>query len=244
MAVTLAFVAISMLAYAVKAATGFGPALVIVSLGSLVVGPLNAVILAALFDVVGGLAVMWTDRKRRARVQWVALALAMSLGAVAGGMLLPVVPTSLLRHTVGAAVLGFGLWMLLAAVAGRRSPEPRAARRSRPLEAGLAAVAGVSGGLIGLGGPPLIIYFGPRLSRPAFRALLVPVLLAAAVTRVATYGLTGQISREALLLLAISAPVLPLGVVLGDRLFRRWSEPAFQAAVALLIAIAGLRLLL
>jgi uncharacterized protein len=270
-ATALAFAAISLLAYAVKAATGFGPAIVVVALGSLLVGPVNAVILAAFLDVLGGLGVMHTDRHRRARVKWTGMAVTMCVGAIAGGLLLPVVPTILLRRIVGLGVLGFGLWMLLAPVVRRTrrsgapttrsatgshaeshsganaeagEPQDPATRPRTPAsDYGVAAVAGVSGGLIGLGGPPLIIYLGSRVGKVEFRALLVPILLAAAVTRVATYGLTGQVHAQVLVLAAVSLPALPLGLVLGDRLFRRWSETAFQMAVALLIATAGARLL-
>jgi uncharacterized protein len=274
-ATALAFAAISLLAYAVKAATGFGPAIVVVALGSLLVGPVNAVILAAFLDTLGGLGVMHTDRHQRARVQWAGLAATMCVGAVAGSLLLPVVPTALLRRIVGLGVLGFGLWMVLAPIArnARRSgattirsatgshsgshsgspseshsgaavsqtPAPRP--RSRAADYGVAAVAGVSGGLIGLGGPPLIIYLGSRVGKVEFRALLVPILLAAAVTRVATYGLTGQVHAQVLVLAAVSLPALPVGLMLGDRLFRRWSETAFQTAVAVLLAAVGARLL-
>jgi uncharacterized protein len=268
----LAFAAISLLAYAVKAATGFGPAIVVVALGSLLVGPVNAVILAAFLDTLGGLGVMHTDRHQRARVKWAGLAATMCVGAVVGSLLLPVVPTALLRRLVGLGVLGLGLWMLLAPVvrhtrwtlgtpdrsraascstshgpggagSNTASRSPASRRRTRASDYGVAAVAGVSGGLIGLGGPPLIIYLGSRVGKVEFRALLVPILLAAAVTRVATYGLTGQVHAQVLVLAAVSLPALPVGLMLGDRLFRRWSETAFQTAVAVLIAVAGARLL-
>jgi uncharacterized membrane protein YfcA len=274
-ATALAFAAISLLAYAVKAAIGFGPAIVVVSLGSLLVGPVNAVILAAFLDTLGGLGVMYTDRHQRARVEWMGLAAIMCVGAIAGGLLLPVVPTALLRRIVGLGVLGFGLWMVLAPIvrnvrwtwgtpvgwtarwrsgphagpsAASRSParprrSPTPPRRSPVADYGVAGVAGVSGGLIGLGGPPLIIYLGSRVGKVEFRALLVPILLAAAVTRVATYGLTGQVDAQVLVLAAVSLPALPLGLMLGDRLFRRWSEEAFQMAIAVLIVAAGARLL-
>jgi uncharacterized protein len=263
-ATALAFAAISLLAYAVKAATGFGPAIVVVALGSLLVGPVNAVILAAFLDTLGGLGVMRTDRHQRARVKWAGLAATMCVGAVAGSLLLPVVPTALLQRIVGLGVLGFGLWMVLAPIA-RNTRRPGAATirsatgslpgshpgwgvsqsstRSPAADYGVAAVAGVSGGLIGLGGPPLIIYLGSRVGKVEFRALVVPILLAAAVTRVATYGLTGQVHAQVLVLAAVSVPALPVGLMLGDRLFRRWSETTFQTAVAVLIAAAGARLL-
>jgi uncharacterized protein len=246
----LAIAAITLLAYAVKAATGFGPAIVVVSLGSLIIGPFQAVILAAFLDTLSGAAVMWLDRGRRPDRAWVGLAATMSAGAVAGGLLLPRVPTAALGPLVGAGVLGFGFWMLVARPGAREPaaldaaspPGPTAPPPAGLLDHGVVAAAGVSGGLIGVGGPPLVLYFGARRRKAEFRALIVPVLLAAAIARVATYGATGQVDASVLLLAAISLPSLPLGMVLGDRLFRRWSEEGFRMAIATLVILAGLRL--
>jgi uncharacterized protein len=237
----IAMAAIVLLAFAVKAATGFGPALVVVSLGSLVVGPVTAVILAAFIDLLGGLAVAWLDRSRRASVPWAPLAAVMAASAVVGGILLPHIPTATLAKAVGAGVLGFGLWMLAATVR-RRDAGPPPPHRSGPADYGIAGAAGLAGGLIGVAGPPLILWFGAKLPKAEFRALLVPLFLVTALARVATYGATGQVDGDVLRLALLALPALPLGMVLGNRVFRRWSERGFRIATAALVAAAGLRL--
>lgn len=252
----LALSGITLLAYAVKAATGFGPALVVVSLGSLLVGPAQAVILAAFLDLVSGAAVLWVDRRLLRGRRWWRLALTMSAGAVAGGLLLGVLPTATLTRVVAFGILGFGIWMLVAPFlapatleTGRNDdpstpPRPADTRVQRPfLEHLLVGAGGVSGGLIGVGGPPLVLYFGSRLPKEAFRGLIVPILLAAAFARTATYVVSGQVDRETLLLLAVSLPALPPGIVLGNRLFQRFSERTFRIVVAILVTAAGLRLI-
>lgn len=241
----LAMAGIILLAFAVKAATGFGPALVVVSLGSLVVGPVTAVVLAAFIDLLGGLAVAWLDRGQAVRVRWRPLAAVMATTAVVGGLLLPYVPAAALARAVGAGVLGFGLWMLAATVR-RRSADlaPAHPRRSGPADYGVAASAGLAGGLIGVGGPPLILWFGTRLPKAEFRALLVPIFLVTALARVGTYAASGQVDGHVLWLALLALPALPLGMLVGDRVFRRWSERAFRVAAATLVAAAGLRLLL
>ncbi len=246
---------ITLLSYAVKAATGFGPALVVVSLGSVLIGPANAVVLAAFLDVASGAGLVWLDRGRIATEAWRGLAATMSVGAIAGALLLGVIPTATLTRVVALGIVAFGVWMLAAPMIGGSGPggqdgpdEDGSTRQDRRETPGLiahlmAAIGGLSGGLIGVGGPPLVIYFGARLGRERFRALIVPLLLTAAIFRVATYGLTGQVDRELMVLVLASLPALPLGLALGDRLFRRWSEGAFRVAVALLVTLAGLRLL-
>jgi uncharacterized protein len=245
----LALAAITLLAYAVKAATGFGPALVVVSLGSVLVGPLNAVILAAFLDLASGAGLLWMDRHRLAGEAWRGLAVTMAAGAVVGSLLLSVIPTATLTLVVALGVMGFGLWMLM----GTLRPTPARlgaagtpAEWTRPGVVGHAVVAGggVAGGLMGVGGPPLVIYFGSRLGRDRFRAMIVPLLLVAAIFRAVTYGATGQVDVEVMILLLASLPALPLGLALGNRLFQRWSERSFRVAIALLVTAAGLRLLL
>lgn len=244
LATLLALSAITLLAYAVKAATGFGPALVVVSLGSVLVGPVNAVILAAFLDLVSGAGVLWLDRHRPREPGWIALAATMSAGAIAGSLLLDVIPTPTLTRVVAAGIIGFGFWMLFPALASPTASPATLRRDRRGVEHAVVAAGGVAGGLIGVGGPPLVIYFGTRLPRERFRSLIIPILLAAAVFRVATYGATGQVDREVLVLLLASLPALPLGLLLGNRVFHRWSERAFRLAVAVLVTAAGLRLLL
>lgn len=250
-ATLLALAAVTLLAYAVKAATGFGPALVVVSLGSVLVGPVNAVVLAAFLDLVSGAGVLWLDRRRGSLERWWGLAASMSAGAVAGSLLLDVIPTAALTRVVAVGIVGFGVWMLLPGRSPGEAPGSGARRIAGGSTVGgrgavqhaVVAAAGVSGGLIGVGGPPLVVYYGSRIPRERFRALIVPLLLAAAVVRVATYGATGQVGGEVLVLLAASLPSLPLGLALGNRVFRRWSERSFRRAVALLVTVAGLRLL-
>lgn len=237
---------ITLLAYSIKAATGFGPALVVVALGSVLLGPLNAVVLAAFLDLASGVGMMWLDRGKRRGHGWIGFAVVMSVGAAMGGVLLEHIPTSALTVLVGAGVLALGLWMVATAmVGGKADTAAQSGMSSRPAVGSYAVVAGagISGGLIGVGGPPLVIYFSSRLGKADFRALIVPILLAAAVTRVATYVLTGQVGSHILLWVAISLPVLPLGLIIGDRIFRRWSESSFRLAVALLVVVAGVRLL-
>ncbi len=242
----LAMGTIVLMAFAVKAATGFGPALVVVSLGSLVVGPLTAVLLAAFIDLLGGLAVAWFDRRRRAATPWRPLAATMAAAAIVGGLLLPHVPAAALARAVGAGVAGFGTWMLVVVLRAPKdgSSAPPPASRSFAADHGVAAGAGLAGGLIGVGGPPLILWFGTRLPKEEFRALLVPIFLVTAAARVGTYTVTGQVDTDLLRLVALALPALPLGMFLGDRLFRRWSERGFRIAIAVLVLAAGLRLLL
>jgi hypothetical protein len=239
---------VTLLAFAVKAATGFGPALVVVSLGTLLVGPVEAVILAAFLDVASGAGLAWLERERIREVKWTGPAVTVALGAVVGAALLGVVPTAGLTRLVGGGVVGFGVWLLLAARGSGKAGESGAGPGgpSAPpalLEHAAVGFGGVAGGLIGVGGPPIILYYGAYLPKTAFRATIVPILLVAALFRAGTYWATGQVDARIGMLIAASLPALPLGLWLGNRVFHRVSEAAFRRVVAAVVTVVGLRLL-
>ncbi len=238
---SLALAGVTLLAFAVKAATGFGPALVVVALGALIVGPVDAIILAAFLDLASGAGVAWLDREAIGRESWVAPAVTVAVGAIVGATLLGVVPTARLNRLVGAGVVAFGAWLFVATRPGR--PVRPGARASRVVEHGVAALGGVLGGLIGVGGPPIILYYGTRLAKQRFRAMIVPILLVAALFRAGTYAATGQVDDELITRIAVSLPALPLGLWLGNRLFHGLREATFRRVVAAVVTVAGLRLL-
>jgi uncharacterized membrane protein YfcA len=245
---TAALFLITLLAFGVKAATGFGPALVVVSLGSLFIGPVHAVILAAFLDLASGIGLFWIDRHRIRNTPWLAPAATMAAGAVVGAAMLDHVPTDHLARIVGFGVVAFGLWMAVGAPgpahrADAGAPRSRAAMNHRWTEHAVAAIGGLTGGLIGVGGPPLIVYYGARLGKTSFRAMIVPILLAAALFRAATYAATGQVAPQVLRLVLVALPALPVGLWVGDRVFRRIPEDAFRRVVAVIVTVVGLRLL-
>jgi uncharacterized membrane protein YfcA len=178
----------------------------------------------------------------------------MAAGAVLGASLLSAIPTAGLTRLVGLGIVTFGAWMWRAPDELRGEPPTTRTGsgaqhgtrpgRDRLIEYSAAAIGGVSGGLIGVGGPPLIIYYGAHLRKRVFRAMIVPILLAAALFRATTYALTGQVDRSLLPLILVSLPALPVGLWLGNRLFRRVPEHAFRRLVALVVTAVGLRLLL
>lgn len=231
---------IALLAAIVKSATGFGLALVVVGLGAVAIGPQHAIPLAALLDVATGLALLYQTRDQPRPPVWRPMSVVMGAGSLVGALLFARVAPERLLVPIGVIVLVSAVLLTLV----RHRPVPRARSGLAPVVAVVVAgIGGVLGGLLGPGGPPVVIAATLAYDKSDFRALLAPVFLGAAVVRSVTYVATGTMTSIAVWAAVVALAVLPVGAWIGGRLHRRLSEPAFDVLVAALLVGTGLRLL-
>lgn len=232
-----------LLAYAFKASTGFGSAIVLVALASQIVGPVRAVILVGLLDVVGGLQLLRIDTTRDSRRMWVPLAAAMVAGAVAGGLLLSVIPVDSYSRVLGWAVIAAGVWMVFAG--GPRDGdggEEELLGSASATDIAVCTVAGVCGGLTGLSGPPVIVHFGRKLAKAGFRRILTRIFLAEGIARTGAYAATGMIEMPVVWLALASVPAALVGTLIGNRVFHGIPQSWFSRLVGAAIVVSGIRL--
>lgn len=236
---------IAVLAYVLKGVTGFGPSIIIVALGSLILPTHAMVVLSAILNAVAGLILLLADPIQGRMRFWLPLAAAMTVGSVAGGLYVSIILPRLFNIIVGTVVALLALWFFFSR-AGRAKADLEAdlPARSSPLDLAVATFAGVLGGLTGIGGPPMVWYFGHRFSKRAFRQAVVPVFLLASVARIGTYWATGLIDVRIISYALASLPGLLLGVFLGNRAFFRISELTFSRAVGTVLMIVAVRLVI
>jgi uncharacterized membrane protein YfcA len=109
-----------------------------------------------------------------------------------------------------------------------------------PSSLSIGALSGALLGAAGIGGPPVILYLlsGPdpvRVTR-ANLTLYVALISVAGLTMLATRGLLDATALTSTLLLA---PLYLIGVLLGGRLFARFSDKRFrQFTLVLLLAVS------
>lgn len=232
---------IALAAFVLKGITGFGPAIVVIAFGSLLLPPQTIIAVSAILDLAGGGALLRMDRASRGRRFWIPLALAILLGAVAGSFFLKVVPAGPFRISLSAAIFLLGIWFL----AGRGRIDPARLRdsfpdRCRPVDAAVTALGGFCGGFFGISGPPIIWHFGRMFTKQVFRQALIRIFLVAAAVRVIAYAGLGMVDGTIVLYALAAMPGLFLGIWLGDRIFLKISETAFGrivGAVLLLVAV-------
>jgi uncharacterized protein len=142
------------------------------------------------------------------------------------------------RIAAGATVLGFAV--LLAALRSRARPAP-VLRMSGRCDLAIGAVSGAATALVGMAGPPVLIYLllagaGAQVTRATLLAFFAIVYAATLAAHMATVGIAGQTWLTA----GIMLPFAGLGGLVGRRLGDRLGTRGFSLLAIGLLTIAGL----
>jgi uncharacterized membrane protein YfcA len=218
--------------------SGFGFAILAAPLFLLFVDPAQAIQLVIIVSTALSLAVIPGLRRAIAPRLLLRLALGslagLPLGLVAFRRADPVV----VRGVVGATILVFA--GLMAVWRRRRRPSAALAMsRGRDLTAG--AVSGAASALVGMAGPPVVIYLlvteaPPLIARATLLAFFSLSYAATLVAHAMTIGIPGPTWLGA----AILIPFAFLGGFAGRPLGDRLGAEAFAILAIILLAVAGL----
>ena len=236
---------IAFLAFLLKAVSGFGPAIIVVALGAMILPPHSVVPLSSLLDVTAGSLLLMMDPAVKGKKFLLALSLAMVIGAVLGGFSLRVLSPDLFRYVLGGGIILLSVWFGIWRAGGNKPglvdtvPEKFSA-----MDIGMSAFAGFCGGFLGITGPPVLWHLGRRFAKETLRKMLIPIFLAAAVARSLTYAAAGMVDTGVLQCYLVSLPGLFLGIYVGNRVFFRISETTFSRLIGGMLLLAGMRLLI
>jgi uncharacterized membrane protein YfcA len=228
-----------LLAYTLEAVTGFGSVVIALSLGALLL-PIDQLlpILVPLNICMTGYLVHrhWQQIDRHLLLG--TLLPGMLIGTLLGYWLLPYLDTQALKVGFGALIVWFAgreLWRLRQASALPQRPTW--------LTRLITLAAGLSHGLFASGGP-LLVYglAGTQLDKARLRATLVTVWFTLNSLLTLAFLLDGRL-LPALPQVLTYAPLLLLGVWLGERLHRRFDERHFRLAIYILLLVTGILLL-
>jgi uncharacterized membrane protein YfcA len=228
-----------LLAYTLEAVTGFGSIVIALSLGALLI-PIEQ-LLPVLVPLNIGMTgyLVWRHRAQIDRRLLLGTILpGMVAGTALGYLLLPYLDAALLKRGFGLLILWFAgreLWRLRHAAALPVRPQ----WLTRLLTLG----AGISHGLFASGGP-LLVYglAGTTLDKARFRATLVSVWFTLNSLLTAAFLVDGRL-QPALPQVLAYAPLLLVGLWLGERLHRRFDERHFRIAIYALLLVTGTLLL-
>ena len=228
----LVAMAIAGLAGVIRGITGFGGAMVLTPPLALLLGPQLAIPAVLLLEAFAG-APMMRDAARHAKWRTLApITLAAFVTIPLGGYVLVHANQDVLRRAIAAIVVVFALLLLKGA--------RYTGAHGLPSSLSTGALSGALLGAAGIGGPPVILYLlsgpDPVTVTRANLTLYVALISVAGLAMLAARGILNATALESTLLLA---PLYLIGVLLGGRLFRRFSDRRFrQFTLLLLLAVS------
>jgi uncharacterized membrane protein YfcA len=213
--------------------SGFGFSLISIPLLALVVPVKAAIVGGAMLGLVQSGLIVARDHRH---VEWrsaAVLVVAALAGMPIGLFVITHVRAQPLQIVIALTVLAFTglLW--------RRVKLPT---DSLPVEVGVGFTSGVLSTSTGMSGPPLVIALQARGVPPsAFRATLATVFVSGSAISLLLFWSRGLVSADALTVAAAGLPGLLVGILVGERAFRRVDHERFRAIVlVLLVASAAL----
>lgn len=243
--VLIAVFATTLLAFTVKGALGFGPALFVVGFLSIVLGAKEAVVLSSFTDLISGLGVMFLNRgSARPVSEWRVPAALMAVSATLTAFLFVRVESDIITLGISIALLISGAWLILGrpgiSTLKRQVGGPRTEIRRLSY---VCFFSGALAGFTGIGGPFVAIYLASLHNKERFYGLITPVLLLSATVRFGVYLSTGQVGEAFPYAALVALPALGLGLGLGYRIKSFLPERPFWLCSGMILIAIALRLL-
>jgi uncharacterized membrane protein YfcA len=221
----------------VQSLSGFGFAVIIMPLLSLMVGLQVAAPMVALT----GLTVYSINLVRYRRAvdykELLRLGIAAALGVPLGVWVLTNVDESVVMRIMGFMLVTYAVYALV------RPKAKWVLSRSWAYPAGF--LAGCLAGAYNVPGPPVIVYGSlRRWPRDEFRAVLQAIFFIGSTLVVVSHLIAQRVTVEVLTFWVVAVPALGLGILIGSRVDRYVDRDRFRTIVTVMILVLGLALLL
>lgn len=216
---------------------GFGNALVAMAFLPYFMPPATAIAVLSVYTIVFALAIFVPVRRHLTPRGVTYLLIGTVLGTPLGVWIIVACPAAVLTRTIGG-VLVVVVVLEWAGVYPERLPGRRWA-----IGAGL--VAGMTGGAVGMPGPPVVLYSTTQgWSRQSIKANLQVFFFVNQVVILAGYWWAGLLSHEVWRLSASFALPAAAGTALGMLLFNRVDHSRFRQIVFVVLLVSGIILLI
>ena len=231
----IAFI-ILVIAFTVRGVTGFGSGLIAIPLLALML-PISVVVpMVGLLDYTAALG---HGVKLRSDIRWKLILPLLPftlIGVLLALYLFNTLDPELLKQFLGGFIILYALYALLTIKPHTHS------------SFFWAVPGGVIGGLIstlfGTGGPFYVIYLQLQgVGKATFRATIATIFFLDGSARITAYTLNGFYSPDVLLLIAVSLPIMILGMYIGGHIHTNISHQNIQKAIAVLLLFSGAALI-
>jgi uncharacterized protein len=237
MGVVLSIVAGTVAGGLVSGIAGFAFALVALSFWAWTIDPQLLSPMAVFGSFVAQLLSLGAVRRRLQWRRFLPFLIGGVLGVPLGAWLLRYVDIATFRVTVGAILIAYCSFMLIAPNLG-------------PVEFGgrladgcVGLIGGTMGGLAGLTGPAPTMWCAIRgWDKDTQRSIFQSFNLAMQGIALVTYGVSGTLTAPVLRAFAVMLPAIVIPVWVGARIYRRINDRLFRRIVLMLLLCSGLLL--
>lgn len=224
----------TLLAYFVKAVTGFGDTLVMSALFSFLVPNTLTTPVNLLLSLPANAAVVYRERRSLSLRIVGPLSLMLLAGDIPGAFLLARLPARPVKSILGVVIVALAVWM----IARRQAKSPAKPHPLLTLTVGV--LSGLLCGLFGIGAL-LAAYLGRVTDdKSRFRGNLCCIFLLENLVRFVVYLLTGLLNIKVLLLTLLVLPASAIGLFAGMKADRRLDDRTVRAATLILLLVSGL----
>jgi len=233
---------IVLLAFFTESVVGFGATVITVSLGAHLVA--LDVLLPAFVPLSALLSLILVSRHHE-HIDFPFLirrvAAPVGFGTLVGMGLFRVLDSTQLLTIFAAFVLVMAARELRRIYRGGEEPPPL----NLGVGFSLLGAGGVIHGMFGSGGPMIVYVLGREITQKSrFRATLSMLWLVLNIALVIGYVRDDMVNSESLMLSAVMAPALVMGIVVGERVHGRIPESTFRTVTWIILLFGALTLLL
>lgn len=212
--------------------TGFGLAMVVAPILSLLISPKIVVPILILNGFLLNIMILWSAwRYIRINYIW-PLMIAGCIAAPVGAYILVVLDANILRLLIGFAAIIFATAFLL----GYSKPIKHPKVAMIPI----GFFSGILGSSISIAGPPIILFLANQgIEKQLFRANIVAYFMVIGAAAVPALIAGGLITFKTPLYAAVFAPGLIIGAVIGIKLAAKINQQLFNQVALILVGAAG-----
>lgn len=215
----------------VRGFTGFGTALIFVPVANIFLDPKQVIVVIALTGIASNAVILPRAWREGSRNEVGLLTLAALVSVPVGLALLDVLDKATVRWIITFVAGG----MLAALVAGWRF----SGKVSRPMMLAIGAAAGIVGGMTGLTGPVVILfYLAGQAAAQSVRANTILFLAALDVVLIANLAWQGAVTWALLAVALVLSMPYVVTTLIGQALFAPRHERLYRWAAYAVIALA------
>ena len=217
--------------------TGFGFALIMMPLVTVVLGVRTAAPVVALAALTVYTVNLVRYRRSINLREVLRLGIASAAGVPVGIWVLSNANEAIVMRVLGVVLVAYAAFSLLQPTARR------VLARGWVYPAGF--LAGCFGGAYNTPGPPVIVYGSMRQwPRDEFRAVLQALFFLNGILVVASHALAEHLGKQVLVYYVYAVPALAVGILVGSLVDRRIDQIRFRRIVTVMILVLGLALVI